>query len=161
MSSEPGRSTSVDFSQVPRSAWISGGGALVLLVSVFLSWYTVKINIPNVPNVNASTSVSGWDATDVARLVGLLALIALAAWVIELFVPTAQLPFPAWMIAGACGGLSVLLVLFRIISKPTSGVDITVLNALGVSVSLAFGIFLALLAAIAVTVGAYMRMNES
>ncbi|MGZ4431269.1 MAG: hypothetical protein ACXVYV_06430, partial [Gaiellales bacterium] len=109
MSSEPGRSTSVDFSQVPRSAWISGGGALVLLVSVFLSWYTVKINIPNipnVPNVNASTSVSGWDATDVARLVGLLALIALAAWVIELFVPTAQLPFPAWMIAGACGGLS-------------------------------------------------------
>jgi multisubunit Na+/H+ antiporter MnhF subunit len=159
MSSEPGRSTSVDFSRVPRSAWISGGGALVLLISVFLSWYSVKINIPGL--ANTSTNVSGWDATDVSRLVALLALVALAAWVLELFVPTVQLPFPAWMIAGACGGLSVLLVLFRIISKPTSGADVTVLNALGVSVSLAFGIFVSLLAAIAVTAGAYMRMSES
>jgi hypothetical protein len=152
--------SSVDFSAVSRSVWISAGGALVLLISVFLSWYTATASI-KIANVSQSFSASGsgWDSGATAKFVALLALIALAAWVIELFVPTVGLPFPAWMIAGAAGAISVLFVLFKVESKP--GGNITV-DAPGIhaSVGTAYGIWIALLAAIAVVVGAYMRMTE-
>jgi hypothetical protein len=145
-----GAGTTIDFAAVPRSVWISLGGAVVLLISVFFNWYTASAG-------GFSVSASGWDTTDVAKLVFLLALIAGAAWVIELFVPTVDLPFPAWMIAGACGALAALLVLFRIVSKPHAGE----IKAAGISYGTSFGIWLALIAAIAVVVGAYLRMNES
>jgi hypothetical protein len=117
--------------------WISAGGAAVLLFSVFFSWYSL-----------GGFGYSGWSTVDAAKLVFLLALIALAAWVIELFVPTVALPVPASLIALGCGGLAVLLVLLKMVSKPDG-------------VGLSWGIFLALLAAVAVVAGAYMRMNES
>jgi hypothetical protein len=150
----------VDFSSVSRSVWISAGGALVLLISVFFNWYTVEASV-KIGNINqsASASESGWDSGAAAKLVALLALIALAAWIVELFVPTFELPFPAWMIAGAAGALALLLVLLRIVDKPGGGASI---NSPGIhaSVGTAFGIWLALIAAIAVVVGAYLRMNE-
>jgi hypothetical protein len=62
---------------------ISLGGSIVLLISVFFSWYSVD-----------GFTASGWSATDVAKLVFLLALVAAAAWVIDLFVPTVQIPYP-------------------------------------------------------------------
>jgi hypothetical protein len=129
--------------------WISAGGAAVLLFSVFFSWYTISVK------GIGSASASGWSSTDWAKLVFLLALIALAAWIIELFVPTVTLPAPASLIAGAAGVLAVLIVLFRILSKP--GGDV---SGIGISVGTSWGIWLALLAAIAVVVGAYLRMNE-
>jgi len=151
----------IDFSVVSRSVWISAGGALVLLISVFLNWYTASASI-KIANVSQSYSASGsgWDSGAAAKFVALLALIALAAWVIELFVPTVDLPFPAWMIAGGAGALSVLFVLLKVVSKPGGNISV---NAPGIhaSVGTAYGIWIALLAAIAVVVGAYMRMTES
>jgi hypothetical protein len=153
--------SSMDFSAVSRSVWISAGGALVLLISVFLNWYTASASI-KIANVSQSYSASGsgWDSGTTAKLVALLALIALAAWVIELFVPTVDLPFPAWMIAGGAGAISVLFVLFKVVSKPGGNISV---DAPGIhaSVGTAYGIWIALLAAIAVVVGAYMRMTES
>lgn len=153
--------SSVDFSAVPTSAWISAGGALVLLISVFLNWYTASATI-NISTVSQSYSASesGWSSGTTAKFVALFALIALAAWVVELFVPTVELPFPAWQIAGASGAISILFVLFKILSKPGGNISI---DAPGIhaSVGTAFGIWIALLGAIAVVVGAYMRMNES
>lgn len=153
--------SSMDFSAVSRSVWISGGGALVLLISVFLNWYTATASI-KIANVSQSysASVNGWDSGAAAKFVALLALIALAAWVIELFVPTVELPFPAWMIAGGAGAISVLFVLFKVVSQPGGGISI---DAPGIhaSVGTAYGIWIALLAAIAVVVGAYMRLTES
>jgi uncharacterized membrane protein HdeD (DUF308 family) len=135
--------------------WISAGGALVLLISVFLNWYNASssVKVGNI-SVSGSASESGWHSGSLAKLVALLALVALAVWVIELFVPTVTLPAPAWMIAGGAGALSILFVLIKIVDKPSSGLS-------GVSVGTSFGIWLALLAAIAVVAGAYLRMNES
>jgi hypothetical protein len=161
-SSAPARQMNMDIAGVQRSVWISAGGAAVLLVSVFFSWYTATVSILG---HSESASGSGWDSTDVAKLVFLLALVALAAWGVELFAPQVSLPFPAWMIAGGAGALAVLLVLFRIVSKPGSDAAATV-NAIGgaggahLSIGTAWGIYLALIAAIAIVVGAYMRMNE-
>ena len=151
---ETSGSGGVDLASVPRAAWISAGGAAVLLISVFMSWYSVNVDLNG---LGASGSVSGWHATDLAKLVALLALVALAAWAIELFVPTVKLPYPAWMLAGASGAVAFVLVLARIVDKP--GPDLS--GALGVSIGTAFGIWLALVAAAAVVAGAYLRMKET
>jgi hypothetical protein len=146
---------SFDFAAVPRSVWISAGGALILLFSVFFSWYTVSVHAGP---LSISKSGSGWDTTDVAKLVALLALVALAVWAIELFANTTNLPWPASIVAGACGALAILLVLYRIFSKPG---DLGGPLPTGVSVGTAWGIYLSLVAAIAVVVGAYLHMNET
>jgi hypothetical protein len=153
--STPSSVSSFDPASVPRAVWISAGGALVLLISVFLNWYNASssVKVGNI-SVSGSASESGWHSGSLAKLVALLALVALAVWVIELFVPTVTLPAPAWMIAGGAGALSILFVLIKIVDKPSSGLS-------GVSVGTSFGIWLALLAAIAVVAGAYLRMNES
>jgi hypothetical protein len=133
---------SFDPASVSRATWIAAGGALVLFISVFLSWYGASA-------AGFSVSASGWDAVDLAKLVALLALIALAAIVIELFVPTVTLPVPASLIVIGCGGLAFLCVLLKILDKPASGLD------------LKYGIFVALIAAAATTYGGYAKMNES
>jgi len=146
---------SFDFAAVPRSVWISAGGAFILLISVFFSWYTVSVHAGP---LSISKSGSGWDTTDVAKLVALLALVALAVWAVELFANTTNLPWPAAMVAGACGVLAILLVLYRIFSKPG---ELGGPLPTGVSVGTAWGIYLSLVAAVAVVVGAYLHMNES
>ena len=146
---------SFDFAAVPRSVWISAGGAFILLISVFFSWYTASVHVGS---LSISKSGSGWDTTDVAKLVALLALVALAVWAVELFANTTNLPWPAAMVAGACGALAILLVLYRIFSKPG---ELGGPLPTGVSVGSAWGIYLSLIAAIAVVVGAYLHMNES
>src|SRR5437764_11803939 len=170
MSGTPARTAgAVDFSRVSRGMWVSAMGPIVLLISVFFDWYSGTVSSSGGPggfNGSASKSVSGTSATDIAWIVFGLAVIALAAWVVELFVEGADLPYPAWLIAGACGGLSILLVLFRIVDKPgglgtSAGGSFTSGSAkVSWSVSTSFGIWLALLAAIAVVVGAYMTLNE-
>jgi hypothetical protein len=158
--------SSVDFSVVPRSVWISAGGALVLLIAVFLNWYKVTASIKGpLLNGSASDHISGWSSGVGGKLVALLALLALAAWVVEVFVPTVTLPAPGWMIAGGAGALSILFVLLKIVSKPDRAGHFTSAQlksaGLDVSVSTSFGLWLSLLASIAVVVGAYLRMTES
>jgi hypothetical protein len=143
--STPGKS--FDPAAVSRATWIAAGGSFVLFISVFLSWYSVSLK--GGLGVGASGSTSGWSSVDAAKLVALLALIALAAIVIELFVPTVTLPVPASLIVIGCGGLAFLCVLLKILDKPASGLD------------LKYGIFVALIAAAVTTYGGYAKMNES
>lgn len=171
MGTEPAPRSMPSISSLPRSTLISSIAAIVLLVSVFFSWYTATVSvsggniIPSLASTSRSASASGWDTTDVAKLVALLALVAIAAWVTEVYADNVNLPWPAWMIAGACGALAALLVLFRIVSKPggnISSVNFSIGSAsVHASVSTAWGIWLSLIAAVGVCVGAYMAMREA
>ncbi len=109
---------------------------------------------------SVSASESGWHSGSAAKIVALLALIALAAWVIDLFVPTVELPFAAWLIAGGAGAISILFVLYKLVSKPGGNVSVDV-PGVHASVGTAYGIWVSLLAAIAVVVGAWLSMTES
>lgn len=171
MNQSPARSAGFDPSSISRGAWIAIGGAVVLLISVFLNWYTASVSITGsgvagLSNLSRSGSASGVDATDVAWIVFFLAVIALVAWVIELWVEGVTIPYPAWLITGVCGALSVLLVLYRIIDKPSgagtnSSGSLTFGNSkLSWSIGTSFGIWLALIASIAMLVGAYLVLNE-
>lgn len=151
-----------DFAAVPRSVWISAGGALVLLISVFFSWYTATASATLGGNtISRSASGSGWDSGSGAKFVALLALLVLVVWAIDLFADNITLPFPASMAALGLGALAFLVCLFKVFSKPGGG-DLSSFNGvIHFSVSTAWGLYVAILAAIAVVVGAYMHMNET
>ena len=152
---------SFDFAAVPRSVWISAGGAFILLISVFFSWYTATASATLAGStVSRSVSGSGWDSGDGAKLVFLLALVILAVWAIDLFADNVDLPVPASMVALVLGGLALLIVVFKFFSKPGSDVP-SFGGTVHFSVSVAWGLYVAILASIAVVVGAYMHMNES
>jgi hypothetical protein len=146
---------------VPRSVWISAGGAFILLISVFFSWYTATASATLAGStVSRSASGSGWDSGDGAKLVFLLALVILAVWAIDLFADNITLPFPASMAALGLGALALLVVVIKFFSKPGSDVP-SFGGTVHFSVSVAWGLYVAILASIAVVVGAYMHMNES
>ena len=155
---------SFDFAAVPRSVWISAGGALILLISVFFSWYTAtaSVSLPGgAGSLSRSASGSGWDSGDGAKLVALLALVILAVWAVDLFADNITLPFPAALVALVLGAVALLVCVIKFFSKP-GGPDLTSFGGtLHFSVSVAWGLYVAILAAIAVIVGAYMHMNET
>jgi hypothetical protein len=152
---------SFDAAAVPRSVWISAGGSFILLISVFFSWYTATASATLAGNtISKSASASGWHATDAAKLVFLLALAILVVWAIDLFADNITLPFPASMAALGLGALALLVVVIKFFSKPGSDVP-SFGGTVHFSVSVAWGLYVALLASIAVVVGAYMHMNES
>ena len=155
---------SFDAAAVPRSVWISAGGALVLLISVFFSWYTATatVSLPGgAGSLSRSASGSGWDSGDGAKLVALLALVILAVWAVDLFADNVTLPFPASLVALVLGAVALLVCVIKFFSKP-GGPDLTSFGGtLHFSVSVAWGLYVAILAAIAVVVGAYMHMNET
>ncbi len=152
---------SFDFAAVPRSVWISAGGAFILLISVFFSWYTATASATLAGStVSRSASGSGWDSGDGAKLVFLLALVILAVWAIDLFADNITLPFPASMAALVLGALALLVVVIKFFSKPASDIS-SFGGTINFSVSVAWGLYVAILASIAVVVGAYLHMNES
>jgi hypothetical protein len=154
---------SFDFAAVPRSVWISAGGALVLLLSVFFSWYTAtaSVSVPGGATVSRSASGSGWESGDGAKLVFLLALVILVIWAIDLFADNLTLPFPASMVALLLGAVALLVVVIKFFSKPGGGDVSSFGGTLHFSVSVAWGLYVAILASIAVVVGAYLHMNET
>ena len=141
MSSRP--SPSFDVSTISRNTWIAVGGAVVLLISPFLDWYSVSVG-------PFSVSSSGTKATDVAWLVFLCAVVALVAIGLEVFAPQVTLPVTTSQIVIGAGAVATLLVLFRIVSKP-GGYS---------GIGLAYGIWFALIAAIVTAVGGYLRMRD-
>lgn len=152
---------SFDFAAVPRSVWISAGGALILLISVFFSWYTATASATLAGStVSRSASGSGWDSGSGAKLVFLLALVILAVWAIDLFADNIDLPVPASLVALVLGGIALLIVVIKFFSKPGSDIS-SFGGTVHFSVSVAWGLYVAILASIAVVVGAYMHMNES
>ena len=125
--------------------WVAGIASLILLISVFLEWYHVGA-------FGFRAGGSGWDATKLAILVFLMALasIAIVALRIAQF-DLSMIPIPIGVILLGLGGLSALIVLIRIIIRPGGG---------GITLSVSYGIFIALLAAIAVAVGGAMMIRE-
>jgi hypothetical protein len=149
LNTTPSRST-FDPAAVSRGTWVAAGGALVLLISVFLEWYNASVSGGF---GGISVGGSGWKSTDVAKLVALLAVAALVVVGLELFATNVTMPYPSSLILIGIGGLSTLLVLFKLIDKPDAPSPI--------NIGLSYGIFVSLIAAIAIAVGGYLKMSEA
>ena len=125
---------SFDPASVPTSRWLAGGGALVLLISLFLDWFGA-----------GGYSQTGWDALDGDKLVGLFAIVALLLIGLELFDARISLPVEPSLVVLACGALSLMIIVLRFIDL--SGFK--------------FGIYIAFLAAAALTVGGWLEQRDA
>ncbi len=143
----------MDTSRLTTGDIIAGVGGIVLLISLFLPWYGVSVDIAG---FSASESGSGWEALGFIDI--LLFLISVAAIAVVAARAAGALPadIPAPVILLGLGGFAVLLVLFRIIDIPVDG---NVPDE--VDLSRKVGIFIALIGAAAMTYGGWRTNSEA
>jgi Ni/Fe-hydrogenase subunit HybB-like protein len=114
---------------------VSGLG---LLVASFLPWYSA-----------GGDDATAWQAFSVVDLfIAAAALAGLSVGVVVLFRLSVSYPVAGSAVTTLFGGLALLLVAYRLIDPPGSGLDLEV------------GAWLGLLFAAGVTLGGYLGMQE-
>jgi hypothetical protein len=124
-----------------RNDRLVGGASLVVLISLFLPWFSVSLSGPlGGGSASASgTTAHGWLWFVFVIDLAILAYLVLSAGYEQL---PFRLPWPPERLLLAASGLNLLLVLLAFVLKPSSGFT-------DLKVGWDFGAFIALLAAIA------------
>jgi hypothetical protein len=139
----------VDLSRLSRGEKIAAVSGLLLFVFMFLKWFGVSVDA-GVVSVDAAANA--WDSMEIIRFILLIAVIAAVAFpLLKASGNELDIPMPPNTIVTLLGGLSVLLILFRIIDPP--GDDL-------VEIGRRLGVFLGLIAAVGITYGGYTAMQE-
>jgi hypothetical protein len=148
----------MDVDKLSTGEKIAGVSAVLLFIFMFFDWFSVEVSGGS--GVFAASAVgagSAWDALDfipIVLVVTILAALGVAA--LRLTDAAYEPPISANAVVSVLGGLSVLLILYRIVDTPGGGS----VPGLSVDVSPALGIFLGLLAAIGIAYGGYRAMQE-
>ncbi|MDX6537546.1 MAG: hypothetical protein QOD37_1887 [Gaiellales bacterium] len=130
-----------DASSVKRSTWLTGGGAVVLLISTFFSWGKVSLG-------PITLNVSGWDTGALGKLVFFAALIAIILVVIDYMkVDVSQMPIPVSLALVGAAAAGLLFVILRFLFMPDG-------------LSRAWGLYLAIIAAAVLAYGAWLKLQE-
>ena len=139
---------------------IAAGGGVLLIASLFLSWYGINVGGTAGQFAGAlDTSASGWQSLDIGDLVFLVVgLLAMAPAAFDIFDLEIELPFDVSFVALVGGGISIAWILLRIIDKP--GPDMPENTVVDVSIGIKYGIIIALVGAIAIVVGGVKQQNE-
>jgi hypothetical protein len=131
----------VDAQRLSRGERIAGAAAVLLLVDMFLSWYSSAVS---------SASANAWQAfgtTDILIFLTCLAAVAMVG--LTVMGRTAGVALSVPMVVAALGGLTTLIILYRIANQPGSN------DAVNVD----FGAYLGLALAAALTYGAITASN--
>jgi hypothetical protein len=145
----------MDLDKLSPGEKIASVSAIVLFILMFFDWFSAELSLGA---RSASEGVNAWDALDwipVVLVVTILAALLVAA--LRLADSRYEPPVSANAIVSILGGLSFVLILYRIIDPPgASG------SAPGFSfdVSPELWIFVSLVAAAGIAYGAYRAMGE-
>jgi hypothetical protein len=152
---------SFDVNRLRRSDWITGGGAVALFVFLFFfDWYggSYKGTVPVGGSFGSSLSSTGWDTFTNSRWIWLITIIlAIGAVVLVAAQRKLDIPVQPSAIVAGLGALSTLLILYRIIHHPSGGASF---GSASFSYGIKIGIWLGLIAALAITYGGYLMMSE-
>ncbi len=142
----------MDTSRLTTGDIIAGVGGIVLLISLFLPWYGVSVDVAG---FTASESASGWEALGFIDI--LLFLISVAAVAVVAARAAGMLPaeVPGAVVLLGLGALAVLLVIYRIIDIPAEDVPNEI------DLSRKTGVFIALIGASAVAYGGWRTNSEA
>ena len=144
----------MDLNRLNLGEKIAGVSAVLLFIFMFFDWFTVDIS-GGEGLFSVSVGGSAWDALDIIPIILMVAIIAAVALaVIRLTDAVFEPPVSMAAIVAILGAISVLLILYRIVSPPNGG------DVPGVDVNPALGIFLGLIAAVGITYGGYRAMQE-
>ena len=148
----------MDTSKLERSEIVGMGAAVLLVISVFLEWYSLStsgVTRGNDPSNWACgvghTSCSGWDTFPVVSVLLILAALApfILAWIV---VRAHALSWPRGELTAIVGLIAFVLIAYNgIIDKPQDGL----------AIGLSFGYWLALLASLVIFVSGGLRAVES
>lgn len=134
---------------------IAGGSAVLLFIFMFFDWFKVEVSSGN-GLFSISEGGNAWQAFSTIDIILLITvLVAVGVAVLRATDAVFEPPFSLNAAVAILGGISVLLILYRIIDPPidTGGIP-------GVDVSRSFGVYLGLLAAAGITYGGYRAMQE-
>jgi len=129
-----------DTARLTQADWITGTASLVLLVSIFLPWFTVSVGALG---VSVSGSGSGTDAHGylwLVFIVSLLIVVYLGARALTETLPF-ELPLAHEQLLLVLTGINFVITLIAWIFKPSSGFS-------AVKVGWAWGSFVSLIAAV-------------
>jgi hypothetical protein len=143
----------MDFKQLDRGEAIAVAGGAILLLSLFLAWFSLGnsnavLNSCHGPN----TKCSGWNSLTILRYVLLLAAFAPAilAWII---IRGHALSWPRGELTAVTAIAALTFIVFRgLIDKPGSPPG---------EITIAWGWFIALLGGLLILFGAVWRASES
>ena len=141
----------MDVDRLSTGEKIAGVAAILLFIFMFFDWFTVSAD-----NGFVSVSVGGsaWDALDWIPIFLMITIIAaVGVAVVRLSDAVFEPAVSINAVVAVLGIVSVLLILYRIISPPDSDFS-------GISVDPAVGIFLSLIAAGGIAYGGYRAMQE-
>jgi hypothetical protein len=151
----------MDTSKLDRSEIVGMGGAVVLVIAVFLEWYTLTTDRSVVVRSQSDatdwacgvghTSCSGWDTFPVVSVLLILAALApfVLAWIV---IRGHALSWPRGEVTAIVGLIAFVLIAYNgIVDKPQDGLQI----------SLSFGYWLALLASLVIFISGGLRAVES
>jgi len=152
----------LDTARLGRGEIIAAVSAVILLLVMFIfDWFSIDLGddpLIGAAVAGADTGANAWVAfsfIDIVLFVTILVAIGFA--VMAANAQSHNLPVAGSALVAAFGILSVLLILFRIISPPGAG-DIP--DGLDISVARDIGVFLGLLAAGGIAYGGYLGMQE-
>ncbi|HET7417290.1 MAG TPA: hypothetical protein VFJ61_06675 [Solirubrobacterales bacterium] len=142
----------MDVDRLNTGEKIAGGSAIALFIFMFFDWFTVDVS-------GGFISVGGnaWEVFSWIDLFLMLTIIVTVALVVIRLSESAFEPqVSLCTIVAVLGGISVLLILFRIIDPPGGG-DV---SGVSIDINPAVGVFLGLIAAAGITYGGYRAMQE-
>ena len=136
---------------------IAAVSAILLFIFMFFDWFGVEVSGGGFSGSVPGAGGSAWEALDFIPIVLVVTVVvALINAALRLSDSPYEPPISLNIAVAVLGGISALLVLFRIIDPPSFG-DI---SGLSVDGTVEFGIFLGLLAAIGIAYGGYRGMQE-
>jgi drug/metabolite transporter (DMT)-like permease len=140
----------MDFSNLRWSDWLAGGGGVLLAVAVFLPAFTVSDN----PNAMIAGKHADASIMEASSLIGILLLLAAIAPLVLIYIIARghELSWPRGEMTAVIGLVATTLIFYRgIIDRPGEP------NA---QISLGIGWLLALIGALAMTIGGAIRSSE-
>lgn len=141
----------MDVDRLSNGEKIAGVSAILLFIFMFFDWFTVSASNGF---ITVSVGGSAWDALEVIPIILLIAIVAaVGVAVVRLSDAVFEPSISMNAVVAILGIVSVLLILYRIVSPPDSGVS-------GIGVDPALGIFLGLVAAAGIAYGGYRAMQE-
>ncbi len=141
---------------------IAAVSAIALLLIMFIfKWFGLSIDTGGLGGLGGSASVSAnaWQSfgfIDIILFITILVAVGLA--VMKANQQSVNLPVAASALTAGLGILSVLLILFRIISPPDFGAGGVSID--GVDTTRKIGAFLGLIGAAGIAYGGYLAMQE-
>jgi hypothetical protein len=140
----------MDVTKLTQGQKIAAGSAILLFIVMFFSWFGApESDLTAVANAaGVDTNFNAWQSFDFIDLVLLVTIVvAVGAAALVASGSAVNLPVPPGVLTTLLGGLSTLLVLYRILDPPSS-------------LDRKWGVFLGLILAGAITYGGWRTMEE-